>query len=184
MMRTNLPQNTPVARAVAARRADADRPVVTWGTMFYRFLVALAVMGATALAAHSQEPGPVILPDQNAPQAQTPMFPAPGQGEFMPQPYWAVSDADFNALLTAINNQTFASNQLPMVQAAGLCGWFTCVQCAALMNCFDFDSNRMQVVRYLAPHIIDPIQCQPIMDQLAYITDRQTAWKILSAARP
>lgn len=117
------------------------------------------------------------------PPAQgAPVFPGYGP-DIVPQPSWAVSPGDFQNLLNAINNQTFASNQLPMVQAAGLCGWFTCSQCAAIMNCFSFDSNRLQVVRYLAPHIIDPIRCQPIMDQLSFSDDRQTAWRLLSQAR-
>lgn len=111
-----------------------------------------------------------------------PLFPGPGPA-VMPQPAWVVSGPDFERLLAAINNQTFASNQLPMVQAAGLCGWFTCEQCAAIMACFSFDSNKLQVVRYLAPHIIDPIRCQPIMSQLSFSDDRQTAWRILSEAR-
>lgn len=244
----------PVARAAALSVHDADR--LTSGTIFYRLLVGLAVLAASALAANAQqapddpnlEPGNVILPinsgigvqrgasvggdnadrsllpstdsilnaqnyttvpgtsplsaqQQNyttpipegdmsqynggysAPPAQgAPVFPGYGT-PLVPQPSWAVSPIDFQALLTAINNQTFASNQLPMVQAAGLCGWFTCSQCAAIMNCFDFDSNRLQVVRYLAPHIIDPIRCQPIMDQLSFSDDRQTAWRILSGAR-
>lgn len=243
----------------AARTASmpaCEDPRLTWGTIFYRLLVGLAVLAASALAANAQqapddpnlEPGNVILPvnsgigvrrgasvggdnadrpllpvtdsilnaqnyttapdtsplsaqrqnyttpvpegdmsqyngGYSAPPAQgAPVFPGYGT-PYVPQPSWAVSPVDFQALLTAINNQTFASNQLPMVQAAGLCGWFTCSQCAAIMNCFDFDSNRLQVVRYLAPHIIDPIRCQPIMDQLSFSDDRQTAWRILSGAR-
>lgn len=111
-----------------------------------------------------------------------PMFPGPGPME-MPQLSWAVSPENFQALVTAINGQTFASNQLPMIQTAGLCGWFTCSQCAALMGIFDFDDNRMAVVRYLAPHIINPIQCRPIMDMLNFESDRNQAWRILSSAR-
>lgn len=112
-----------------------------------------------------------------------PVFPEPGPVA-MPQMSWAVSDQNFQALMAVITNQTFASNQLPMVQAAGLCGWFTCAQCAQLMGIFDFDDNRLKVVRYLAPHIIDPIRCQPIMDMLNFDSDRHQAWLILSAARP
>lgn len=102
----------------------------------------------------------------------------------MPTNAWAVSPPDFTKLLVAVKNQTFASNQLPMVQAAGLCGWFTCDQCAALMNLFDFDDNKLKVVTYLAPHLIDPIRCQPIMDSLTFISNRQKAWQIISAAQP
>ncbi len=102
----------------------------------------------------------------------------------MPTTARAVSPPDFMKLLSAVKNQTFASNQLPMVQAAGLCGWFTCDQCAALMNLFDFDDNKLKVVTYLAPHLIDPIRCQPIMDSLTFISNRQKAWQIISAAQP
>ena len=70
----------------------------------------------------------------------------------MPTPRWAVAPQDFNALLVLIQNQTFASNQLPMIQAAALCGYFTCDQCAALMNIFDFDADiydRRFAVRFI-----------------------------------
>lgn len=111
-----------------------------------------------------------------------PMYPGPGPA-VMPSYSWAVSEPDFSALITAVSNQTFASNQLPMIQAAGLCGWFTSAQCAALMNIFDFDDNKLKVVRYIAPHLIDPIHCQPIMNALSFITNRQEAWRIISGAR-
>lgn len=111
---------------------------------------------------------------------------APQPSGWLPRPLPSdavqVAPGDFANLLQAINNQTFESNQMPMVEAAGLCGWFSCSQCAALMNVFSFDDNRLKVVRYLAPHLIDPIRCQPIMDQLAFQSDRQTAWNIISAA--
>lgn len=110
-----------------------------------------------------------------------PMMPG-WQTRVLPQNAWQVSPPDFEKLLQIVNGQTFASNQLPMIQAAGLCGWFTCSQCAALMNIFDFDDNKLKVVEYLAPHLIDPIRCQPIMEQLSFISDRQKAWRIISAA--
>lgn len=92
-----------------------------------------------------------------------------------------VSPADFQQLLTAINAQSFASQQLPMIQAAGLCGWFTCQQCAMLMQIFPFDDNRLQALRYIAPHLIDPYYCQPIMNVLTFDTSRQSAWNIITA---
>lgn len=102
----------------------------------------------------------------------------------MPNAHWAVNPNDFNKLLNAIQNQTFVSNQMPMIQAAALCGWFTCDQCAALMNIFDFDDTKLKVVTYMAPHLIDPIRCQPIMNSLSFISDQQKAWQIISAAQP
>lgn len=110
-----------------------------------------------------------------------PMMPG-WQTRVLPQNAWQVSPPDFEKLLSIVSGQTFASNQLPMIQAAGLCGWFTCSQCAALMNIFDFDDNKLKVVEYLAPHLIDPIRCQPIIEQLSFISDRQKAWRIISAA--
>lgn len=197
----------PVARTAALPYSASEG--ASRGTMLYRLLVGLAVLAASTLAAHATptHADQSILPSTDSllfsarqqnytspipegeisqynggymtPPAQgAPVFPGYGP-DIVPQPSWAVSPGDFQNLLNAINNQTFASNQLPMVQAAGLCGWFTCSQCAAIMSCFSFDSNRLQVVRYLAPHIIDPIRCQPILDQLSFSDDRQTAWRLL-----
>lgn len=91
-----------------------------------------------------------------------------------------VSEADFRQLLAAINSQAFPSTQLPMVKAAGLCGWFTCSQCAAIMRIFSFDNNRLQVVRYLAPHLVNPYDCYPIINQLTFESSRQSAWNIIA----
>lgn len=137
--------------------------------------ISLAVMTITA-----QFPaGPPATPGMPS----TPLAPGFGPRPF-PTSSWAVNDHDFALLVAAINNQTFASNQLPMIQAAGLCGYFTCIQCAQLMAIFDFDSNKLQVVTFLAPHLIDPIRCQPIMDQLSFVSDQKKAWEIISAANP
>ena len=48
----------------------------------------------------------------------------------------------------------------------------------------DFDDNKLKVVTYLAPHLIDPIRCQPIMQSLSFISDQQKAWQIISRANP
>mgnify|MGYP006389679487 FL=1 len=161
---TTIPQNGTITRSV--------RDVMTPPALTPEQQAA----NAAAAEANSQDLTTIMQ--------QAPLFPGTFGPTVMPQESWAVNPHDFQELLESINDQTFASEQLPMVQAAGLCGWFTCSQCAALMNLFDFDDNRLKVVSYLAPHLIDPIRCQPIMDQLAYISDRQTAWKIISAARP
>lgn len=174
---------------------------------FLTHILTLLVMALNPMALAAQDPEPVQpadpvpatppggqqgTPQQSDPadlttlQDAAPMFPGmPGMAPMpMPTDNWAVAPHDFAVLLNLIQNQTFASNQLPMIQAAGLCGWFTCQQCAALMNLFDFDDNKLKVVTYLAPHLIDPIRCQPIMQSLSFVSNQQKAWRIISAARP
>lgn len=101
------------------------------------------------------------------------------QGPYPSAYSYVVSPVDFQRLLSAVNAQTFASNQLPMIQAAGLCGWFTTSQCAQLMQLFDFDDNRLQVLRYLAPHIVDPYYYNPVLNALNFMSSQQTARDIL-----
>ena len=149
-------------------------------------LAALALSPAAASAqtpANSSAPLPSTDNSADLFTDTAPMMPGIAPTP-MPTPRWAVAPQDFNALLVLIQNQTFASNQLPMIQAAALCGYFTCDQCAALMNIFDFDDNKLKVVTYLAPHLIDPIRCQPIMQSLSFISDQQKAWQIISRANP
>lgn len=143
----------------------------------------LATLLASAPAAFSQTTSPQSVFDGMRPVPAAPAMPGLVAAP-MPQMHRPVSGPDFARLLNAINAQTFASNQLPMVQAAGLCGWFTCEQCAALMNIFDFDDNKLKVVTYLAPHLVDPIRSQPIMQSLSFVSNQQKAWQIISAAQP
>lgn len=158
-----------------------------------KLIIAMAVLLAAGAGSDAQEPYSIALtdgdsiPPDNVGPLDAPMIPVmPGMGAPMPMPTdkWAVSPRDFNALLTAIRDQTFDSNQLPMIQAAGLCGWFTCEQCAALMNIFDFDENKLKVVAYLAHHLIDPIRWYPIQQSLSFIDSQQKAWRIISQANP
>lgn len=118
----------------------------------------------------------------------SPLYPAPSTG-YQPmcvgsEWHYPVSPSDFSQLLSLVSAQTFPSTQLPMIQAAGLSGWFTCAQCAALMHLFDFDDNRLQVVRYLAPHLLDPFRAYLIMNQLTFSSSQQSAWNLIAALTP
>lgn len=155
------------------------------------FLSILAVVAAMTAVAQNpldgSNPGLQTLP---APLSRG-VGPVSNFTPSTPSPYWGsnnsyryrrpVSASDFRQLLSAVNAQTFASNQLPMIQAAGLCGWFTCAQCAALMQIFDFDDNKLQVVQYLAAHLVDPFYPQPIMNQLTFQSSKRSAWNIIAS---
>lgn len=96
--------------------------------------------------------------------------------------YYPVSPSDFQQLLNTVNAQAFQDTQLAMIKVAGLCGWFTSAQCAALMRVFTFDDNRLKVVSYLAPHLINPFDTNPIMSNLTFDSSRRSAWNIIAAA--
>ncbi len=107
-------------------------------------------------------------------------FRAEGQGMYGPQMAPPPVDRrDFAALVDVVRQQTFASSQLPMIQVAGLAGWFTCGQCSVLMNLFSFDDNKLQVVRYLAAHLVNPSEWQPIINSLSFYSNQQKAKSLI-----
>ena len=159
---------------------------------------------------NGSNPGPVILPEglndgvgpveggsAEPASAAAPMYPAPFGGGYnlVPFPLYGqgyqgyvyvvpVSSADFAQLVKLIKAQPFQSEQLNLIKAAGLSGWFTCGQCAALMHLFTFDDTRLQVLRLIAPHLIDIYGAHQILNSLTFDSSRQQAWTILNSTAP
>ncbi len=126
-----------------------------------------------------------IGPVTNISPAPTIAYPRP---YYYPQSYnpyiYPISRADFAQLVSLVNSQNFPSYQLPMIHAAALSGWFTCAQCATLMNIFSFDDNRLQVVRYIAPHLVDRRHAYKIINQLTFPSSKASARNLIATLAP
>ena len=84
-------------------------------------------------------------------------------------------------MLQKIQKKSFAADKLDLVEVAALGGWFTCAQCATLMDQFTFTHDKLQVVKVVAPRLIDPRNSNVIMSRLSFDSDRKKAADYIAA---
>lgn len=60
----------------------------------------------------------------------------------------------------------------------------TCNQCVRLMSICDFDKERLEFLKILAPHIKDYYQQQVIIDAFTFSSGKKDAQKILDQYLP
>ena len=72
-------------------------------------------------------------------------------------------------------------NPMYMAIKAARGGRFTCAQCATLMDQFTFTHDKLQVVKLVAPRLIDPRNSNVIMSRLSFDSDRKKAADYIAA---
>lgn len=92
-----------------------------------------------------------------------------------------LTEDQMNTLLQKIQKKSFAADKLDLVEVAALSGWFTCAQCATLMDQFTFTHDKLQVVKLVAPRLIDPRNSNVIMSRLSFDSDRKKAADYIAA---
>ena len=97
---------------------------------------------------------------------------------------YAMSPEGFERLVAMVKEQSSNDRKLLLIEAASLGGWFTPGQCAALMSEFNFDDKKLDVLRFIAPHLVDARECSVIMSQLTFESSRRTAADILLGTAP
>jgi hypothetical protein len=68
----------------------------------------------------------------------------------------AMADADFQSLISTVKSASFASDQVNAVKAAAKHNHFTIDQVGQMMKLMSFANDQTEVVRLMAPHVIDP----------------------------
>lgn len=92
---------------------------------------------------------------------------------------YGMNDADFAVLLSKVKAKSFEDDKLEMVEVGCLGSWFTCRQCAALVRLFTFDSRKLQVVRLMAPRVIDPKNSPSVTGLFTFESDKRKADDLL-----
>ena len=89
----------------------------------------------------------LIAPDSNSSMN--------GDDAFLPQyNYGIMSPSVFTQFLQELEDE-FNYKRSDMIQTALLTSRFTCQQCVALMQLWDFDSDRIDLVKQIYPSIVD-----------------------------
>lgn len=90
-----------------------------------------------------------------------------------------MNDFEFNVLYTRIKNKPFKNDKLELVEVGSLDSRFSCRQCADIMLLFSFDDEKMAVLEFMAPHVVDRENAGIIMDNLSFSSSREKAASLL-----
>ena len=95
----------------------------------------------------------------------------------------AMGDADFKLLRSLLKEESFDKNRAKMIRVACIGNYFTSSQCAAMLSLFSFDSNKLEVLEYLAPRVIDRRGCEAILEEFSFLSNRKKAEELLKVRR-
>ena len=100
------------------------------------------------------------------------------------QPQHSSTDKDIDHIYNKVNNAFPSSEQLATLRREVLNKRLTCNQCVRLMSICDFDKERLEFLRILAPHIRDYYHQQVIIDVFTFLSEKKEAQKILDQYLP
>ena len=74
---------------------------------------------------------------------------------------------------------TFDANKMALIDVAVLGCYFTCDQCAKLINMFSFSDKQLRALKMMAPRIVDPQNGYTIYQVFKFSSDKDEAARIL-----
>lgn len=92
---------------------------------------------------------------------------------------YCMDEHSFSILYNKVRNASFDSNKYDLIEVASLGGYFSCAQCIRLMQMFTFDDKKMQVLRFMAPHIVDPQNANDIYRLFTFNSDKDKAARLI-----
>ena len=91
----------------------------------------------------------------------------------------SMDNSDFKLLRSLLKEESFENGRIKMIRVACIGNYFTSSQCADMLSLFSFDSNKLQALEYIAPRIIDKRECDVILREFSFISNREKAEKLL-----
>ena len=95
----------------------------------------------------------------------------------------AMSDSDFNILLSKVKSASFNDRRLDLIQVACLGCWLTCRQGASLVGVFTFTDGKMNALKFVAPRLVDLQNANEIYRQFTFSSDKDKAAQIISQSQ-
>lgn len=93
-------------------------------------------------------------------------------GEYM-------SDREFDLLYNKVKNKNFKSDRLELIEVGSLDSRFACRQCRKMMELFAFDDDRMEVLRLMAPRVVDTENAALVTDAITFDSKKHEAALLL-----
>lgn len=130
----------------------------------------------------------IVLPPGNNSNQQTIPVPMPPYDDYpdMERPYpgyrnriYPLSDDEFSIVYKRMKEATFDDNKMALIDVATLGCYFTCAQCAKLINMFSFSDKQLRALKMMAPRIVDPQNGYTIYQVFKFSSDKDEAARIL-----
>lgn len=94
------------------------------------------------------------------------------RGEYM-------SDREFDLLYNKVKNKSFRNDRLELIEVGSLDSRFACRQCRKMMELFTFDDDRMEVLRLMGCHVVDPENAALVTDAFTFDSKKHEAALLL-----
>ncbi len=130
----------------------------------------------------------IVLPPGNNSNQQAIPVPMPPYDDYpdMERPYpgyrnriYPLSDDEFSIVYKRMKEATFDDNKMALIDVAVLGCYFTCAQCAKLINMFSFSDKQLRALKMMAPRIVDPQNGYTIYQVFKFSSDKDEAARIL-----
>lgn len=90
-----------------------------------------------------------------------------------------MNERDFQALYNKVKSKPFKDDQLELLEAGIGNRGLSCKQCVQMMSIYRFDDDKLEVLKTVAPNIVDRENYDEIIDSLDFISSEEKARKIL-----
>lgn len=102
---------------------------------------------------------------------------------YIPMPYpngvYCLSDEAFSILYNRMKNANFDSDRKNLIEVASLGCYYSCNQCAQILKIYNFDDEKMGILKFMAPRIVDPQNVHIICQQFTFDDAKKQAAKLI-----
>lgn len=102
-----------------------------------------------------------------------------GHRHNIPQRMRCMDKKSFDILKQKVHRAGFIERKLDLIEVACMGFGFTCSQCADLMADGSFDDHKMDILKAMAPRIVDPKNSYVIYKTFTFTSSQEKAEKIL-----
>ena len=96
---------------------------------------------------------------------------------------FALSNEKFHVLYDKVKNASFDDRRMDLIEVASLGAYYTCWQCAELIDIFSFGNKKLSALRYMAPHIVDPCNAYVIYDKFSFLSEKDEAARLIGCSQ-
>lgn len=101
------------------------------------------------------------------------------EGPRVPQREYVMNEDRFARLLQLIDEESFDSGKLRVIEAASLGGYFSCRQVALILKKISFSSEKKKVIEIMANSIVGFRGIDMLLDQFSFDSEKKEVLDLL-----
>ena len=91
-----------------------------------------------------------------------------------------MDEFSFSQLLKQLKNEAFDSNKYRILESTFTKGQLNCSQLRVILECFQFDEDRIKTVKILYKKLVDPINIHQIFDVFTFSSSKDKVLKMIN----